>query len=111
MVKNRLMNASLQDDMNAHGEILEAVEVQREHHEDWKRGKTISPALAAPVLRLTAESIHQQWLAEQSQLEKAACQWEVTYMMPPPELINSSSVRAAPGVLFWYENAERTEAQ
>lgn len=34
MVKNRLMNASLQDDMNAHGEILEAVEVQREHHED-----------------------------------------------------------------------------
>lgn len=31
-------------------------------------------------------------------------------MMPPPELINSSSVRAAPGVLFWYENAERTEA-
>lgn len=34
MVKNRLMNASLQGDMDAHGEILEAVEVQREHHED-----------------------------------------------------------------------------
>lgn len=45
--------------------------------------KQISPPLAASVLQLTAAPIRQQWVAEESQLERTACQWEVTYMMFP----------------------------
>lgn len=87
-VKNQFIIASLPGEIQRMGSLqwrhlLGALEVQTEKCEDWKRGKTIFPALTATVLRLTAAPTHQQWLAEQSHLERPACQWEVTYTMPP----------------------------